>query len=234
MCLRLILSLVTQLKQNQTKTTLVGTLSHLGTHVMRDSEAEGDPFSVLFSSKEFKTEKLFRFRQQLHLKHSLSLTPVSDMLSYSFLICFKASWQKKNIIIKFMDFLKWNEPPLIFITSGYYLVERILSCPALLHIHIPWKSILAVQGICHIICFQGTAKALNLCRVTNRQDSKVKTQWKTRNNVTDLLLLWLQGFCVTKASELNTSFNLKWKCGSTGVCDLCYWFQRWQDFFHYT
>lgn len=91
MDLRLILSLVTQLKQNQAKTTLVGTLSHLGTHVICDSEAEGDPFSVLFLSKEFKTEKLFRFKLQLHLKHSLLLTPVSDMLWYLFLLCFKAS-----------------------------------------------------------------------------------------------------------------------------------------------
>lgn len=44
--LRLILALVIQLKQNQTKTTLVGPLSHLGTRVICDSEAEGDPFSV--------------------------------------------------------------------------------------------------------------------------------------------------------------------------------------------
>lgn len=67
----------------------------------------------------------FQFEWQLYLKHSLVLTPVSER--YLFFLYLKASWQKKNIIIKIIYFLKQNRAPLVLINSGFYLREQIIN-----------------------------------------------------------------------------------------------------------
>lgn len=73
----------------------------------------------------------FRFERQSHLKHSLVSTPVSDR--NLFFLYLKASWQKKNIIIKIIDFLRQNETPLVLINSGFYLGEQIINYSTLFY-----------------------------------------------------------------------------------------------------
>lgn len=73
----------------------------------------------------------FQFEWQLYLKHSLVLTPVSER--YLFFLYLEASWQKKNIMIKIIYFLKQNRTPLVLINSGFYVREQVINYSTLFY-----------------------------------------------------------------------------------------------------
>lgn len=76
---------------------------------------------------------------------------ISDTFQYFY---FQGKLTEQKIVInQFVDFVKQNETPLIFVTSGFYQVEKNSSAISpYISISVPQKSIY-LQGTCRIVWF---------------------------------------------------------------------------------